>query len=93
MKYLVTENMIMWAFRYALGRRTGAVIDVVEQLKKHWEGLEPNTRIQIQEEILIAIDRDRAGDDCDVQSWNEIIEFDRKSSCPILKGKNLCKKH
>ena len=93
MKHLVSENMIMWAFRYALGRRTGAVWDVVSQLKEHWTKLEQHTRDQIKHEIEIAIDQDRAGDDCDVKTWNEIFEFDRKSSCPILKGKHLCKKH
>lgn len=65
----------MWAFRYALGRRTGAVLDVVEHLKKHWVNLRPFTQNQIQEEIKTAINQDMAGDNCDIESWTEILNL------------------
>ena len=65
----------MWAFRYALGRRTGAVTDVVDHLKMHWKKLEPFTQEQIKEEIQSAIDRWDAGQSCDVDSWKEILEL------------------
>ena len=71
-KFIVTENMVMWAFRYALGRKTGAVLDVVEQLKIHWENLKPFTQKQIKQEISFAIKMKMAGDDCDIEKWNEI---------------------
>lgn len=75
-KFLVSENTIMWAFRYALGRRTGAVDDVVSTLKDHWKQLEPQTQVQIQEEIKTAIQRGVAGADCDVKCWEKVLEWE-----------------
>ena len=74
-EFLVSENMIMWAFRYSLGRRTGAVSDVIETLKKHWQKLEPFTQGQIKQEIGQAIGLDQAGDKCDVDHWAEILKL------------------
>lgn len=70
--FLVSENTIMWAFRYALGRRTGAVSDVVDTLKNNWEQLRPETREQIRQEIVEAITQDRAGDQCDIDTWKQL---------------------
>ena len=72
--FLIKENIIMWAFRYALGRRTGAVQDVIECLDKNWKSLEQFTRDQIKIEIKIAIDKDQAGDKCDVDNWKRVLE-------------------
>ena len=71
-QFEVTENTIMWAFRYALGRKTGAVLDVCETLKKNWSQLRPFTQDQIKMEIQVAIDQDRAGSECDIEKWKEI---------------------
>ena len=73
-RFIVSENMVMWAFRYALGRRTGAVDSVVRHLKMHWNKLRPFTQSQIKEEITKAVDSDCAGGDCDVESWKEILD-------------------
>lgn len=75
MKFLVSENTIMWAFRYALGRMTGAVQDVCETLKKHWENLSSHTQEQIQDEIKSAIVNHKAGMDCDIKYWKEILDL------------------
>lgn len=77
-KFLVSENTIMWAFRYALGRRTGAVQDVCMTLKNNWKELEPFTQDQIKIEIQVAIDREQAGMDCDIRSWSEILSLEVK---------------
>ena len=69
LSFEVDENMLFWAFRYALGRRTGAVDSVVKHLKMHWDNLSPQTREQISEEISTAITRDEAGAECDIESW------------------------
>lgn len=74
-KFLVSENTLMWAFRYALGRRTGAVDDVIGTLKTHWSKLEPFTRTQIKEEIQRAIDMDMAGAECDIESWKGVMKL------------------
>ena len=77
-KFAVNENMIMWAFRYALGRRTGAVQDVIDSLKQNWHGLDYFTRDQIKREIREAIKLDQAGAECDVNNWNRVLEeFER----------------
>lgn len=72
-KFLVSENYIMWGFRYALGRRTGAVNDVVDKLKMIWSDLSDFTQKQIRYEIEQAISQDRAGAECDVKNWQEIL--------------------
>ena len=72
--FIVQENIIMWAFRYALGRRTGAVQDVIDCLDKNWNQLKQFTRDQIKIEIKIAIDRDEAGSQCDVKNWKRVLE-------------------
>lgn len=78
-QFLVSENMIMWAFRYALGRRTGAVTDVVDHLKENWWKLKLFTQDQIKDEIKRAIELETAGDNCDVVSWQEILELENKN--------------
>lgn len=45
------RDILHFAFRYALGRKTGAVYMLVEYLTKHWEELEEWEQIQIVKEI------------------------------------------
>ncbi len=73
--FSVNENYIMWGFRYALGRRTGAVSDVVNTLKRVWKDITPFTQDQIKQEIELAISRDEAGDECDIERWEEISQL------------------
>lgn len=76
--FMVSENCIMWCFRYALGRRTGAVSDVCDTLKRVWSDLEPSTQEQIKREITVAIEQGRAGAECDVKRWEEILNDNHK---------------
>lgn len=78
-RFKVNENMIMWSFRYALGRRTGAVTDVVETLKRIWKELEPFTQQQIREEIQNALRVNSAGDTCDIVQWQKILKLSIKT--------------
>lgn len=73
--FVVTENTLMWAFRYALGRKTGAVSDVVDTLKMNWSKLSHNTQEQIKQEIGIAISLEKAGMDCDIKEWESILNL------------------
>lgn len=75
-RYMVDEDMIMWAFRYALGRRTGAVYSVIEHLKEYWSELEPFTQDQIKREINDAIRLYRTGDECDTDAWMEVLDYE-----------------
>jgi hypothetical protein len=74
--FTTTENMIMYAFRYSLGRRTGAVSEVVDYIKENWHKLEPFTQDQMKHEIEDAIRMDNAGDQCDIDQWRSILELE-----------------
>jgi hypothetical protein len=74
-KFLVSENTVMWAFRYALPRRSGVYVDVTDTLKRLWEDLEIATQNQIQGEIRHAISIGAAGDFIDERGWKEFLEW------------------
>jgi len=69
----INQNIVFYAFRYALGRRTYAVSDVVDYLKENWEELDNQTQVQIRNEIGKAIDREQAGSHCDIKKWRELL--------------------
>lgn len=69
----VDETTLVFAFRYALGRKTTAPFHVAIQLKKHWDRLADWTQDQIQREIVTAISRGDAGEECDTKTWQEIL--------------------
>lgn len=70
----VSENVVVYAFRYALGRRTGAVNEVVEMLLKVWPRLDALTRQQIASEILTAMKRDDAGWAYEIKLWQRVLD-------------------
>lgn len=84
MEFKVEENIIMWAFRYALGRRTGVVESVICCLMYNWNNLSKFTRNQIIREIDIAIKTDNAGSQCDIKNWQRIKEY---NNLLVNKGK------
>lgn len=72
----VNNHMVCFAFRYALGRRTGAVSIVVDHLTRLWHGLTRFDRKQIKQEIMLAIKRGEAGSDCDIEQWNKVLRLE-----------------
>lgn len=68
------ETMLFCSFRYALGRRTYIVSDVVELLTDYESVLQERTKILIRKEIQEAIDTDRAGMNMDVLEWMKVLE-------------------
>ena len=72
----VNNHVVCFAFRYALGRRTGAVGIVVDCLVKHWPRLNRFDRSQIKKEIAQAIKLGEAGSDCDIEQWNKILNLE-----------------
>lgn len=66
--------LALYAFRYALGRRTYAVQDMGELLIKNIDQLDDLNKTLIRREIIDAIKRRDAGADCDVISWNQLLE-------------------
>lgn len=68
------EPGIVWmAMRYALGRATYAVGEVVDAIVKHAADLPAPSRQVMADEIGRAIDLDAAGWDCDVQQWRRAV--------------------
>ena len=75
-RYLVNNHMVCFAFRYALGRRTGAVGIVVDHLTRLWHDLTNFDRKQIKREITRAIMMGEAGESCDVEQWNKVLQLE-----------------
>jgi len=67
------EDVIVYAFRYALGRVTFASMVMAETLTAVWPELPVKTRSLIRREIIDAISAGRAGQSCDVESWREVL--------------------
>lgn len=70
----ISENILFFAFRYALGRRTGAVSEVTDMLMRNVAKLTPETREQIIREIEGQHRLGGLGDACDAQIWQEVAE-------------------
>jgi len=68
------ETILVFAFRYALGRKSAAPGIVADYLIKRWADLAPHSRLQIREEIRTAISRGDAGHPCDVETWREVLD-------------------
>jgi len=70
----VSELTLVASFRYALGRKTYIVSEVVENILKNWASLSLKFKIKIKEEIQEAIKNNNAGSDIDIQEWKKILE-------------------
>lgn len=68
-------NLLWYAFKYALGRRTYAVRDVANIILKAWDFLPPDSQYRFKLEINHAIERNEAGSDIDVKVWQTILEL------------------
>ena len=68
------SEMLVYAFRYALGRRSGASLTTSNYLVKHKETLLPYHIDLILEEILDAIENGCAGDASDVFFWRKAFD-------------------
>ena len=80
--FTVPEDMIVYSFRYALGRRTYAVADVASEVRAHNPTLSNKTRLLIVKEIeeyLTDTDEDGASD----------IRREWMKTLTVLQGKKL----
>ena len=73
----VDDDMVVYAFRYALGRQTAAVSTVVEHLIRLWPRLDAVDKEQIKKHIALAIRSGEAGAGCDIAEWQKILELGR----------------
>ena len=73
------RDLLIYAFRYTLGRRTYAVGTIVELLKSNWDILsEGDKRLYIKEikEHKEIYGEKGLGDSCDISSWNSVLELE-----------------
>ena len=71
----VSELTLLASFRYALGRQTYIVPEVVENILANWQVLSQNAKDTIKAEIKETIENSIIGHDLDKESWNKIIEL------------------
>lgn len=72
-RWLIDNDLIIYAFRYALGRRSYVVSDVVSALADLWDKLKYNQKVTIRNEIMRALEENKAGDSIDRDLWKTII--------------------
>lgn len=69
------RHLIIFAFRYALGRATYASQVMVEIISAVWSDLDKFEKELIQREVEQAIKTDRAGMDVDVKEWEKLLSL------------------
>jgi len=69
------RELLIYAFRYTLGRATYAPHTIVEILKLRWGMLSDSDKRLFQSEIKEAIEHDNAGHYCDKKAWQSILDF------------------
>lgn len=75
-KCTVDSYILIYAFRYALGRMTGAPIDVVNAILENKDKLDNWQQRQIYTDICRAEKENRLGMDCDKEVWLRLkMEF------------------
>ncbi len=68
------DTIVFCAFRYALGRKTYVVSEVVEEIIKRLPEITEQTKMQMSDEIFRAITSQKAGMDIDVAEWLKLKE-------------------
>ncbi len=86
-KLNLSEDILFMAFRYALGRTTYVVSEIVETLTEQWDNLSHSTQLLIISEIKDAIDSDNAGHEMDKSKWMEVYNLQRISKERFDQGK------
>jgi len=74
----LSEEILLYAFRYALGRMTYAVGIVSDTIITHWDEINPILQAIIHKEIREAINSLHAGMAMDIECWNKVLKLSRK---------------
>ncbi len=73
---MLNNRIIIYAFRYALGRMSGSASDVCDCIKENVDSFKSWELKQIIEEIKQYEEMyGKLGMDCDKQTWYNLIEF------------------
>jgi phosphoribosylformimino-5-aminoimidazole carboxamide ribonucleotide (ProFAR) isomerase len=81
------ETLIIFAMRYAIGRRTAAPSMVADKIIEVWPQLQEWTQKQMQREISVEIDRGNGGDRCDVETWKKVLNLEVEELSKQIEGK------
>ena len=73
--YTHDREILIYAFRYALGRCTYASQTMSYVIRKNWAQLSEHDKQLFKREIEQAIEQDMAGMDCDVAEWKKVLEM------------------
>jgi hypothetical protein len=68
-------TIVFCAFRYALGRSTYVVAEIVEYLADNWDEVPNYDKQIIKKEIRKAILNNKAGMLQDIRLWKEILDL------------------
>ena len=68
----MNEEILFYAFRYALGRRTYAVATVAQEIIDRASELSQKTMRLMCNEIAEAELKQALGDECDAKHWREV---------------------
>ncbi len=81
-EYLLNRGLIIYAFRYALGRHSYAVSDVVEVMMDLWDELPKHWQELIQKEIgkRITFNNDNYFEVIDNEEWLKVLKLKIKGS-------------
>jgi len=69
----ISEQMLVSAVRYALGRATYIVGATVDEVLRVWPKLSENARHVIRRDVTEALSEGRTGMECDELRWHELI--------------------
>jgi hypothetical protein len=85
------SHMLLWAFRYSLGRQTYCPSMVRDELRRAWSKLAEETRYCILRDLREEIERDSdesptLGDACDRKAWREFYEWASEQEAEVHRG-------
>ncbi len=70
------RDILIYAFRYALGRSTYSTSTMSQIIQKNWGMLSEHDKKLFQREIQEAFDMERYGMSCDKASWQIILDLE-----------------
>jgi len=72
------EHVLLFALRYAIGRRTAAPGIVVRQITEKWDQIRDWTQVQMKEEVQRAIDRGEIDEVSRLNEWSKLFKLVNK---------------
>ena len=69
------DDILFYAFRYALGRSTYVVGQIVDEIIERWDTLDEQDQSQYKREIVEAIELKPTSMKMDVKEWQRILDL------------------